>query len=123
VTIPNSTFTDAPVENVSREPSRKIVLNLGLTYDTTAEQMQQAMDLLKSIVDTNPNTEEKVVLSFNAFGDFAMNIMCAYYIKGGAAIADTQTQINLEILKQFNANNLEFAFPTQTIYNIASQQA
>ena len=123
VTIPNSTFTDAPVENVSREPSRKVVLNLGLTYDTTAEQMQQAMDLLKSIVDANPNTEEKVVLSFNAFGDFAMNIMCAYYIKGGADIAGTQTQTNLEILKQFNANNLEFAFPTQTIYNISSQQA
>ena len=25
-------------------------------------------------------------------------------------------QLNLEILKKFNENNLEFAFPSQTIY-------
>ncbi len=122
VTIPNSTFTDAPVENVSQEPSRKIVLNLGLTYDTTAEQMEQAMVILKEINGANASTEEKTVLSFNAFGDFAMNILFIYYIKSGEAIADVQTQINLEILRQFNANGLEFAFPTQTLYTIETKQ-
>jgi len=118
VTIPNSTFTDAPVENVSREPWRKITLDLGLTYDTSADDMQQAMDILRGIVEKNEHTEEKIILSFNAFGDFAMNIMCIYYISKGASIAGTQTEINLEILRQFNANKLEFAFPTQTLYTI-----
>ena len=69
------------------------------------------------------STEEKVVLSFNAFGDFAMNILCIYYIKSGEDISDVQTQINLEILRQFNANGLEFAFPTQTLYTIETKQA
>ena len=118
VTIPNSTFTDAPVENVSREPSRKISLDLGLIYDTTPEQIEQAIQILKDLVGKNEHTEEKVIISFNAFGDFAMNIMCIYYITSGANIAETQTEINLEILRQFNANQLEFAFPTQTLYNI-----
>lgn len=118
VTIPNATFTDAPVENVSREPSRKIVLNLGLTYDTTPDKMRQAMDLLRNIVESSDDTEEKIILSFNAFGDFAMNILCIYYIKSGSDISGTQTEINLSILDKFNANQLEFAFPTQTIYNI-----
>jgi len=118
VTIPNATFADAPVENISREPSRKIVLNLGLTYDTTPEKMQQAMDLLKQIGDNNQNTEEKLVISFNGFGDFAMNIMFIYYISKGADIANTQTKINMDILRQFNENGLEFAFPTQTLYTI-----
>lgn len=120
VTIPNAKFADAPVENVSWEPSRKIKLNLGLTYDTTAEQMQQAMDILQSISAENPNTEENPAVSFNAFGDFAMNIMFIYYIKKGASIGGTQTEINLQILKQFNQNKLEFAFPTQTLYNISA---
>lgn len=120
VTIPNSIFTDAPVENVSREPSRKIKLNLGLTYDTSASQMEQAMTILKGINQANSHTEDKTILSFNAFGDFSMNIMFIYYIKSGESIAETQSQINLEILRQFNANNLEFAFPTQTLYNIES---
>lgn len=122
VTIPNSKFADSAVENVSAEPNRKVVLNLGLTYDTTPEQMQQAMSLLKEIGEGNPNTEEKLVISFNGFGDFAMNIMFVYYIRKGGDIAGTQTEINLGILKAFNDNKLEFAFPTQTLYTIDAQQ-
>lgn len=118
VTIPNATFADSAVENVSREPSRKIVLNLGLTYDTTPEQMQAAMDTLKEINEANPHTEEKTVIAFNGFGDFAMNIMFIYYIRSGEAIADTQTEINMAILGRFNEQGLEFAFPTQTLYNV-----
>ncbi len=118
VTIPNAKFADAPVENISREPSRKIVLNLGLTYDTSPEKMQLAMDLLKQIGEGNSNTDEKLIISFNGFGDFAMNIMFVYYISKGADIANTQTEINMEILRQFNENGLEFAFPTQTIYTL-----
>ena len=121
VTIPNAKFADAPVENVSREPSRKVVLNLGLTYDTTPEKMQEAMDILKDINDGNEHTEEDSVIAFNAFGDFAMNVMFIYYIKSGEAIAGTQSEINMEILTRFNAAKLEFAFPTQTIYSINQQ--
>ncbi len=118
VTMPNAKFADAPVENISREPSRKIILNLGLTYDTTPEQMQLAMALLKQIGEGNKNTEDKLIISFNGFGDFSMNIMFIYYIRKEADIANTQTEINMEILRQFNSNGLEFAFPTQTLYTI-----
>ena len=76
------------------------------------------MDLLNTICDGNENTEEKRVVSFNGFGDFAMNIKFIYYISKGADIANTQTEINMEILRQFNNNGLEFAFPTQTLYTI-----
>jgi MscS family membrane protein len=120
VTIPNAKFADAPVENVSLEPSRKVKLDLGLTYAMTAEQMQSGMDLLQVINAQNEHTEENPVISFNGFGDFAMNIMFIYYIKKGEDIAATQSEINMEILKQFNQAGLEFAFPTQTIYNVSA---
>lgn len=123
VSIPNAEFADAPVENISREPSRKITLNLGLTYDTAPDSMQLAMDLLKAICDSNVNTEEKSIIAFNAFGDFSLNILFIYYIRKGMDIATTQTEINMAILSQFNENNLEFAFPTQTLYNINGEQA
>jgi MscS family membrane protein len=111
------------VENISSEPSRKIVLNLGMTYDTTPEQMQQAIDLLKTINDGSENTEDETIISFNGFGDFALNIKFAYYIRKSADIAGTQTEINMAILTQFNDNGLEFAFPTQTLYNIEANPA
>ncbi len=117
VTIPNSKFSETPVENVSLEPSRKVVLNLGLTYDTTPEKMKQAMDILKEIAAKTSDIEEKVRISFNAFGDFSMNILFIYYIKKGADILGVMTDINMAILNQFNNAGLEFAFPTQTLYN------
>ena len=116
VTIPNHKFTDGYVENVSMEPSRKVVLNLGLTYDTTGEQMQDAMTTLKQITSESKLIEDGALISFNAFGDFALGILLIYYIKKDSDILDTQTAINIEILNKFNAKKLEFAFPTQTIY-------
>ena len=117
VTVPNSTFSDNSVENVTWEPSRKVVSTLGLTYDTTPDKMELALSILKSIVDEyEPVLEENNLISFNSFGDFSMNILFIYYIKKEGDIFETQTKINLRILKDFNENGLEFAFPTQTIY-------
>jgi len=116
VTVPNKVFTGSPIENISSEPSRKIILNLGLTYDMDDKKIELAMELLKKIAAANDNIEENTPLGFNQFGDFALNIIFIYYIKKGADILGTQTEINLEILKQFNKNKLEFAFPSQTIF-------
>ncbi len=121
VTIPNSLFTGDMVENVTAEPSRKVILNLGLTYDMKAEQMEKGIELLKEIAKANESVNDDYLVSFNAFGDFSLGILFIYYIKAGRDNLDTQTAINLEILKQFGANGLDMAFPTQTIYNIGEK--
>ncbi len=116
VTIPNSQFAGSPVENVTREPNRKVVLNIGLTYDTTPKDMEKAMDILKKISENNQHVRENYKMSFNAFNDFSMNILFIYHIKKHSDILKTQTEMNIEILKEFNKNKIEMAFPTQTIY-------
>lgn len=116
VTIPNATFGGSAVENVSAEPSRKITTNLGLTYDMTPEKIEQATSILKEICSKNNSLEESVSVGFNGFGDFALNICLIYYIKKGEDILGTQNDVNLEILKRFNGDAIDMAFPTQTIY-------
>ncbi len=118
VTIPNSKFAETPVENVSLEPGRKIRLNLGLTYDTKPKQIERAIKILETVAKNNINIKNEVVISFNQFNDSALNILFIYYIKKNANILETQSEMNLEILKQFNKAKLEFAFPTRTIYNM-----
>ena len=73
------------------------------------------LSILKKIVDDHPHTEEDVVVWFSGFGDFSLNINCNYLINKKGNWAETPSQINLEILKEFGANNLDFAFPTQTV--------
>lgn len=116
VTIPNSKFADSAIENVTSEPNRKVVLNLGLTYDTDELGVQKAIDIARSIVEGHEETDPAVAVGFNAFNDSALNVIVVYRIVSGGDILGTQTTINLEILKQFNAAKLEFAFPTQTLH-------
>lgn len=116
VTIPNSKVAHNAITNISSEPTRKVVLNLGLTYDMDHEKVQKGLDLLKEISERHSDLiEDNTVRSFNAFGDFALNIIFIYYIKKSSDIMDTQTVMNMDILKTFAENGLDFAFPTQTI--------
>jgi citrate lyase synthetase len=41
-----------------------------------------------------------------------MGILFIYFIKDKADIFGFQTQINMSILRQFNAEDLDFAYPT-----------
>jgi len=119
VTLPNGIIANDSIINVSTETARKITMDLGLTYDTTPENMQLAMDLLQEISKENPALDEsRTVTAFTAFGDFALNIRYIYYIKKGSDIFGTMTAVNMEILKKFNGNKLDFAFPTQTLYTV-----
>lgn len=117
VTIPNMHFSENAVENVSKEPNRKMVLNLGLTYDTPPEGMQKAMDILKNIILDHPGVEDDCLVSFNTWGDSSMGILFIYFITDMNNLLQVQTDVNMSILKQFNENGLEFAYPTRTIYN------
>ncbi|MBL4636310.1 MAG: mechanosensitive ion channel family protein [Kofleriaceae bacterium] len=115
VTIPNSTFSESPVENISMEPSRKVGIDLGLTYDTSPDNLKLAMSILEEIAKTTDGLEEDFVVGFDAFGDSAMMIKFIYYITKEEDIMAIKSSINMQILERFNENKLDFAFPTQTI--------
>lgn len=119
ITFPNYKITDANIINISSEPMRRVVLNLGLTYDTTPEKMKEALDILKAIpervenVSSNPSDTTAV---FTNYADSALVIMYIYFIEKQGDILGVTSNMNIEILSSFNKAGLEFAFPTQTIY-------
>jgi MscS family membrane protein len=117
ITIPNGQFSDNAVENVTKEPTRKVVVNLGLTYETDPDKMTLAMDILKDIVAKNPKLTDDVLVSFNSWGDFSMGILFIYWIISPDDILSAQTEVNMEILRQYNAAGLDFAYPTNMQYS------
>lgn len=116
ITIPNSQVVEGAVQNVSKEPSRKIALQLGLTYDTTPEKMVQAMEILKKTPEVIKDIQKDVVVSFTAFADSSLGITFAYFIRKNKDFFAVQNDVNMYILREFNAAGLEFAFPSQTVY-------
>jgi MscS family membrane protein len=117
VTVPNYQITDASVTNISAEPGRRVVLKLGLTYNTDYKKMQQAVTILKSLPkDIHEITDEDMTAIFSDFADSALVITFTYFIKKQSNILLTISKVNFEILRKFNDAALDFAFPTQTIY-------
>jgi MscS family membrane protein len=117
VTIPNYKLTDAVITNISSEPGRRIVMDIGLTYNTTPEKMQEAMDLLKDMPNRVPDVRDKdMTVAFTEFGDSALIIRFVYFIRKNADNFDTRTKVNFEILNSFTQAGLNFAFPSKTLY-------
>lgn len=118
VTIPNSQFNDNAITNIVSEPTRRVVMDLGLTYDTPPEKIELARAILKQIVDERKDVlSDETLISFLLFGEFNLVIKFMYYIHAGNDYFVIQNDVNVQILKRFNENGLEFAFPTRTIYN------
>lgn len=117
VTIPNSRLTDAMILNVSSEPKRRVLMKLGLTYDTKPEDMKSAMNILRDIAQNTEFIDKKdMSIAFSDFGDSAMIITFVYFVTKGGDVTQIPSNVNLEILERFNAAGLNFAFPSQTIY-------
>jgi MscS family membrane protein len=117
VVIPNGKMIDASIQNISAEPERRVLMELGLTYDTTPEKMQQAMKILTGIAVAHPDVDEQeTIVTFSAFADSALVIKFIYYIKKGASVLMVPSAVNMEILQKFNAAGLNFAYPSRTIY-------
>lgn len=117
VTIPNYKIVDASIENVTIKPMRRVVMKIGLTYDTAPNKMEEALTILKNMPQKLTEIDDKEVNAyFTDFSDSALIITYIYFIKKKSDIMLTISKVNIEILEQFNAAGLNFAFPTRTIY-------
>lgn len=117
VTLPNSVVVDSTIENISSEPTRRVRVTLGLTYNMPPEKIELAIKLLESMPKRFENDmTENMAAYFTEFGKFSINILFVYRIRKGRDNFLVQSNVNLEILRLFIENGIEIAFPTQTIY-------
>lgn len=114
VTLPNAQFTDSAIENISMEPAKRIVTYLSLMYETPAEKIDEAITILKNIVEHSPDVNHYDSLVYlEKFSPSSVDINFTYFIKKGSDTHTTQTDINLQVLQKFKAAGIEFAYPTQ----------
>ena len=119
VIIPNSKFTDGFIENVTREPARKVKFDIGLTYSTKPVDVEKAIKIISEIIAKQKHiVKDKTSVHFDEFAASSLIIKVIYFIDANGdwtKIYTTKHNINNEILSRFNKEGLEFAFPTQTI--------
>jgi MscS family membrane protein len=118
VALPNYKVADASVVNISSEdPYRRVVMKIGLTYDTSSERMEEAIRLLNEISSRLEFVKkDNVSVYFSEFADSALVITFIYFLDKRGGIPQVTSRVNMEILRTFNQAGLSFAYPTQTLY-------
>jgi len=117
VTVPNRTMANASITNVSKRPNIKTIMNVGVTYDTPAERVERAMAIIDEIFRPHPKTAD-LIISFNKFNDSSLNILVVHWWNSTdfKEYLGGFQKLNLELKRRFDAEGIDFAFPTQTVY-------
>ena len=120
VTVPNSEIVNTTIQNIGKRPYIRHLANITITYDTPPEKVERAVAIVREILDGHegirPDLPPRVY--FNAFNDWSLNLIVIYWYHppdywSYLAFAE---RVNMEILKRFNREGIEFAFPTQTVH-------
>jgi MscS family membrane protein len=117
VTIPNKTMANANIINISKRPNIKTVMNIGVTYDTSAEKVERAMQIIEEIFRPHPKTAD-LLINFNKFDSSSLNIQVVHWWNSTdfREYSLGFQKLNLELKRRFDEESIAFAFPSQTVY-------
>ena len=123
ITIPNNVIATTAIENISatEEHAVRVIFNIGLEYSTSAEKVEEAIEIIKKILNHHKNVVHDTpaiapFVTFSEFKDSSLNISCGYSLQPPNQGGAIRTEINLEIKKALEKAHIHMAFPTQTLH-------
>jgi len=113
----NSDLLNSRIQNYKRMDRRRVIIKIGVTYQTTPNQLKSIPEIIKKIVSSFETiTFERANLT--NFGDFSIDFDFSYYVESSDLQfhLDKQEQILIQIYERFTQENIDFAYPTQTVF-------
>lgn len=116
IVVGNSDLVGSRIRNYKRLNERRSLFTVGVTYQTSFEQLEKIPAMLKAAVESTPDTRFDRA-HFKSFGDWAQLFEVVYFSTKPEynALMDAQQAINLKIKRSFDQAGIEMAFPTQTV--------
>lgn len=119
VTVPNSNLINAPIINFTKREMRRITLNLGVTYDTPSYALKKCIEKIHHMLIQHPSIDNKTILvKFDSFGESGLNIFMYFFTKTTIweEYLTIKQDINFQILKILEEENVSIAFPRTSHY-------
>jgi len=116
IIVSNKEIRSKTVQNFKKMARRRVAFQIGVTYDTPAEKLRRIPEMIKRLIDDVPLASADRAHFFN-FGAYSLDFEIVYYISTNdyTIYMDIQQRINLAIVELFEAEGIEFAYPTQTL--------
>ena len=120
VVVPNSIVANTNIENFSRRGIRRIKMVIGLTYDTTPQQIRAIVEGIRSMLQTHPGIahDQTLLVRFDRFDDSSLGIFIYTFTNTSdwEKYLEIREDINLKIMEIVHQHGSDFAFPSQSIY-------
>lgn len=121
VTIPNSVVTNEATENISRRPNIKRNVSVTVEYSTPIDKIQKGVDIIRKMLDDRKDSFPANLpgrVHFKEMNSDNLEILATYWLDTNdwAKYLDFTQDFNFELMRKFEAEGIEFAFPTQTLY-------
>ncbi len=119
ITVPNNIIANLSLDNISRMPKRRIKLNVGVTYETSPEQMRRAVEAIRELLRSHPAIDQEFFLvNFTDFGASSLDILVYCFTKTTvwAEYLDARQDVCLQIMDILEAHGMAIAFPSRTVY-------
>lgn len=116
--IPNGALASSSITNWTRLSRRRLDMNLGLTYDTKADQMLGVVQAIREMMDAHPRViPDTLFVQFFAFNDSSLDIRIICYINepNWNNFHVIKEDIFIRIMRLLDERGLEIAFPTRTL--------
>ena len=117
VIMSNNDLLASRIRNFQRMPERRVVFAFGVTYQTPPDTVARIPDMVREVIEGLPGTRFDRA-HFKEFADSSLSFEVVYFTLDPAFnfFMDTQQAINLELMRRFAAADVEFAYPTRTLY-------
>ena len=118
VTVPNKKMIDAELDNLGLRPVRRVKFNIGLTYETTPEQMKAIVTDIQEMINLHEKTNQDGRVRFQEFGSSSLDIMVMYFVASPKweDLINVKEDVNYKIMEIVKKHNSDFAFPSTTVY-------
>jgi len=120
VAVPNEKLVNSHVENIGRRPHIRWLTNIGITYDTPPDKVEKAVEIIQEVLGNHEGMKEDFPprVAFNGFNDWSLNILVLawYHPPDYWAYNAWLQKTCLEIMRGFEAEGIDFAFPSRTVY-------
>jgi MscS family membrane protein len=115
LTVPNKKMVDVELDNISLRTQRRVAFNIGLTYTTSIQNIQEIVREIKVVIEDHKHTTDGKV-RFSELGENSLNIMVQFFmdiIEDDVYLA-TKEEINYRIMEIVRSHGCHFS--TKTIY-------
>lgn len=118
ITIPNNIPADTIVQNRSNAKYFRLIQNFGIEYDTSDDKINLAISLIKQACENNNNFQKdyNVFISNLDESAISLQLIANTTTNNWIKFLELKSELLQEIIRSFRQNNINFAFPSKTVY-------